>query len=133
MLNIRHARRAPIKKLRKIAPGALPTDLCTKNVPKSRLGCPWARFCNGLEPPRRLLDGSWALLGTSWVLLGRVLDGSWASLGRSWVSPGCHKLPKRAPDSISEGSGSVQGRVGRSQGCIFRSFFIHFVRHCASC
>ena len=102
-------------------------DLFTKNVPKSHLGCPWARFCSSLGLPQRLLGGSWAVLGTSWAILGplgRVLGASWASLERSWVSPGCQMLPKRAPDSISEGSGSVQGRVGSSQSCIFRGFFI---------
>ena len=70
------------------------------------------------------LGRSWGSLGRSWGPLGRVLGASWASLERSWVSPGCQMLPKRAPDSISEGSGSVRGRVGSSQSCIFRGFFI---------
>ena len=102
-------------------------DLFTKNMPKSCLGAPGLDFVAVWGSPNAswaALGQSWGPLGRSWEPLGRVLGASWASLERSWVSPGCQMLPKRAPDSISEGSGSVRGRVGSSQSCIFRGFFI---------
>ena len=123
MLDTRHACCAPIKKLRKIAPGAFPKDLFTKNVPKSRLGCPWARFCKGLGTSNTSRTALGRLLGA----LGRVLRASWASLGGSWVPPESQMLPKRGSDPILKGSWHVRGRLVRSQGCIFQCLFIHFV------
>ena len=97
-------------------------DLLPKNVPKSRVEGPWARSCDGLGLSRAplgwLLDALGGLLGA----LGRVLGASWASLGHTWVSPGCQLLPKRGPDSTSEGSWSVRGRVGGPKAVFFMGF-----------
>ena len=102
-------------------------DLLTKNVPKFHRECSQARFCKGLGASQTPFERQLGSLGRLLDALGRVLDASWASLGRSWVSPGYQMLPKTGSDSILEGSGSVRGRVGRSQGCIFRCFFVHLV------
>ena len=102
-------------------------DLLTKNVPKFHRECSQARFCKGLGASQTPFERQLGSLGRLLDALGRVLDASWASLGRSWVSPGYQMLPKTGSDSILEGSGRVRGRVGRSQGCIFRCFFIHLL------
>ena len=57
------------KKQRKIDPGAFRKALLTTTAPKSRLGCPRARF--------------WRALGSSRALLGRLLGGSWSLLASS--------------------------------------------------
>ena len=62
-------------------------DLLTKNVPKSRLGCPQARFCEGL-------GSSQAPLGRLLGVLGRLLDALRRLLGASWL-----------PNAVQEGPG----------------------------
>ena len=113
------------KKHRKIDPGTFRKALLTKTTPKSRLGCPRARFWKALGSSRallgRLLGGSWSLLAGPWALLG----ASWAPLGRLLVALGCLLVPNTGSGSILTGSGGVREDFWRSLGPTFRPFFVH--------
>jgi hypothetical protein len=113
------------KKRRKIDSETFRKALLTKTAPKSRPGCPRARFWRALGFSRallgRLLGGSWLLLAGSWAFLG----ASWAPLGRLLVALGCLLVPKTGSGSILTGSGGGQGDFGRSLGPTFRPFFVH--------
>ncbi len=71
-------------------------DLLTKNVPKSRLGCALARFCEGLgssqAPLGRLLGVLGRLLDALRRLLGSILEavqeGPGLDFGGFWERPG---------------------------------------------
>ena len=91
-------------------------DLLTKNVPKSRLGCPQALFCKGLGSSQAPLGWLLGALGRLLGALGCLLGASGASLGRSWAPLECHMLPGTAPDSIFEGPGRGPGSVWEAPG-----------------
>ena len=85
MLNIRHACRAPIKKLRKSLREPFKRTFSRRTCQNLVWGAPGLDFVMVWNLP----SASWTALGRSWEPLGRFLGASWTALGPLLGALGC--------------------------------------------